>query len=108
MFSRKVLGTATLMPIIIGSVGLVNLMHQPRFAPIAPWMLCSCLAPARVTEWRWWRCSRFCAARALPARDWRRLLKNDADQRAQAAKVLRDSQGRHRTLERLIFLRSVR
>ena len=31
MFSRKVLGTATLMPIIIGSVGLVNLMHQPRF-----------------------------------------------------------------------------
>ena len=31
MFSRKVLGTATLMPIIIGSVGLVDLMHQPRF-----------------------------------------------------------------------------
>ena len=31
MFSRKVLGSAIFVPIIIGSVGLVNLMHQPRF-----------------------------------------------------------------------------
>jgi hypothetical protein len=31
MFNRKVLGSAIFAPIIIGSVGLVNLMHQPRF-----------------------------------------------------------------------------
>jgi hypothetical protein len=31
MFSRKVLGSAVFAPIVIGSVGLANLMHQPRF-----------------------------------------------------------------------------
>jgi hypothetical protein len=31
MFNRKILGSAIFAPIIIGSVGLVNLMHQPRF-----------------------------------------------------------------------------
>jgi hypothetical protein len=31
MFSRKVLGSAIFAPILIGSIGLVNLMHQPRF-----------------------------------------------------------------------------
>jgi hypothetical protein len=30
MFSRKTLA-AIFVPIVIGSVGLVNLMHQPRF-----------------------------------------------------------------------------
>lgn len=32
MFDRKVLVSAILTPIVIGSVGLINLMHQPRFA----------------------------------------------------------------------------
>jgi hypothetical protein len=31
MFNRKVVVSAVFMPIIIGSAGLVNLMHQPRF-----------------------------------------------------------------------------
>jgi hypothetical protein len=31
MFRRKVLGSAVFVPLIIGSVGLMNLMHQPRF-----------------------------------------------------------------------------
>ena len=32
MFRRKVLGSAIFIPIFIGSIGFVNLMHQPRFA----------------------------------------------------------------------------
>jgi hypothetical protein len=31
MFRRNVLASAVFIPIIIGSVGLMNLMHQPRF-----------------------------------------------------------------------------
>ena len=31
MFRRNVLVSAVFVPIIIGSVGLMNLMHQPRF-----------------------------------------------------------------------------
>jgi hypothetical protein len=31
MFSRKTLGSAIFVPIFIGSIGFVNLMHQPRF-----------------------------------------------------------------------------
>jgi hypothetical protein len=31
MFNRKILGSAVLAPIVIGSAGFVNLMHQPRF-----------------------------------------------------------------------------
>ena len=31
MFRRKVLSSAVFIPIVIGSVGLMNLMHQPRF-----------------------------------------------------------------------------
>jgi len=31
MFTRKSLGSAIAIPILIGSIGLMNLMHQPRF-----------------------------------------------------------------------------
>ena len=31
MFNRKILGSAVFAPIFIGSIGLMNLMHQPRF-----------------------------------------------------------------------------
>ena len=31
MFRRNVLASAVFIPIIIGSAGLMNLMHQPRF-----------------------------------------------------------------------------
>jgi hypothetical protein len=31
MFSSEVLGSAIFVPLFIGSIGLVNLMHQPRF-----------------------------------------------------------------------------
>jgi len=34
MFSRKTLPAAIVVPLIIGLVGLTNLMHQPRFASI--------------------------------------------------------------------------
>jgi len=29
--NRKFLGSAVVVPVIIGSIGLMNLMHQPRF-----------------------------------------------------------------------------
>jgi hypothetical protein len=31
MFNRKILVSAIFTPIVIGSVGFLNLMHQPRF-----------------------------------------------------------------------------
>jgi hypothetical protein len=31
MFNRKILASAIFTPTVIGSVGLVNLVHQPRF-----------------------------------------------------------------------------